>query len=110
MVALDDSSIDYMKWTSTRHGAKDEHALVDLTAFLTQGLVKSRVVADTGATAHIFNDKRWFLSLEETHNAKISGEGGTLQLTYRRMTVFGMLHVRTSAIRIYGRAAVRQFL
>ena len=91
MAALDDSSIDSMRWTSTSHGAEDKHAFVDLTAFLTQGLVKSIVVADTGANAHIFNDKRWFLSLEETHNAKISGVGGTLQITRRGMTVFGMV-------------------
>lgn len=79
-----------MRWTSGQQNKGQESAYVDVTAYISSGLTKSTVVADTGATAHLFNDKRWFLTLQESPKAKVSGVGGTMEITHRGMTVFGM--------------------
>jgi len=79
-----------MTWTSAHQNDVEESAYVDLTAYVSRGLAKTIVVADTGATSHLFNDERWFQSLHKTHNANVSGVGGTLEITHRGMTVFGM--------------------
>ncbi len=83
------SSKASMKWTSDEQNAKEEEAYVDITAYVSRGFDKNIVVADTGATAHIFNNKGWFLSLNETPGAKVSGVGGAMNITHRGMTVFG---------------------
>jgi len=68
----------------------EESAYIDLTAYISRGLTKTIVVADTGATAHLFNDKRWFQSLDETTNASVNGVGGRLNITHTGMTIFGI--------------------
>ncbi len=47
------------------------------------------VIADCGATKHIFNDKKWFRSIEDSKPSNIIGIGGGIDISAQGDTVFG---------------------
>lgn len=54
---------------------------------------KDTVVADTGASAHIFNNRAWFTKLWRVTNKKMTGLGGTKSIEHEGTTPFGKAYL-----------------
>ncbi|KNZ59388.1 hypothetical protein VP01_1742g3 [Puccinia sorghi] len=85
------------QWKANKEKEKTNYFISLLTLWIEAGDPKSRIVLDSGATAHIFNDKRFFEKLEYGNfdviktgkqNATMAIKGrGTVRLTWGKNTI-----------------------
>ncbi|KNZ61785.1 hypothetical protein VP01_1358g6 [Puccinia sorghi] len=70
------------KWRSNKDKSQVNYYMSLVTLWINQGDPKSRIVLDSGASAHIFNDRRYFsqLQLENLDVIKTGKENATLPI------------------------------
>ncbi|KNZ53007.1 hypothetical protein VP01_3372g2 [Puccinia sorghi] len=70
------------KWKSSKDKNQVNYYMSLITLWINQGDPKSRIILDSGASAHIFNDKQYFsrLELSDLDSIKTGKENATLPI------------------------------